>query len=83
MPEPGHWQGNNLIEVKKDCRKCRRTMALRANMNNTQEGVRIVRGGVFVPGIALQGADNPAGGHWVALSRTLSLGGDDTDFTAE
>ena len=39
--------------------------------------------GKYTLGIALHGADNPDGKHWVSLPLTLSFGGDDSDFTAE
>lgn len=39
--------------------------------------------GKYTLGIALNGADNPGGGHWVSLPMTLSLGGDETDFKAQ
>jgi hypothetical protein len=44
---------------------------------------------VFLPsvrysfGIALHGTGQWGARHWVSLPRTLSFGGDDTDFTAE
>ena len=41
------------------------------------------REGKYTLGIALNGADNPGGGHWVSLPMTLSLGGDETDFKAQ
>ena len=39
--------------------------------------------GKFTLGVALHGNSNPGGRHWVSLPMTLSLGGDDTDFTTE
>ena len=37
----------------------------------------------YTLGIALHGANNPGGQHWVSLPMTLSFRGFDTDFTAE
>ena len=39
--------------------------------------------GILTLGIALHGADNAGGAHWVSLPLTLSFGGDDTDLSAE
>jgi predicted CXXCH cytochrome family protein len=37
----------------------------------------------YTLGIALNGAANPGGRHWVSMPMTLSLGGDDTDFRVD
>lgn len=39
--------------------------------------------GKYTLGVALHGANNPAGQHWVSLPFTLSFSGDDTDFKVE
>jgi DmsE family decaheme c-type cytochrome len=39
--------------------------------------------GKYTLGVALNGAANPGGKHWVSLPLTLSFSGDDTDFRVE
>jgi hypothetical protein len=39
--------------------------------------------GKYTFGIALHGAVNPAGRHWVSLPLTMSFAGDETDFKVE
>jgi hypothetical protein len=72
-----------LISINKSYSDGRWKVALRRAMHNTEAGVSFSVGNKYTFGIALNGAANPAGKHWVSLPMTLSLGGDDTDFSAE
>ena len=78
-----NWQPQNLISINKSYSAGLWRIALRLDMNNTGEGVNLVPEGKYTFGIALNGANNPASGHWVSLPMTLSFGGDETEFTAE
>ena len=76
-------QPTNLISINKSYRDGHWQVALRRKMDNTMAGVSFSVGNKYTFGIALNGATNLAGKHWVSLPMTLSFGGDDTDFSAE
>ena len=77
------WQPAKLISINNNYVDGRWSMALKLQMADTGEGVRFVSDNKYTFGIAMNGANNPGGKHWVSLPMTLSFGGDDTDFTAE
>ncbi|MCB1710871.1 MAG: hypothetical protein KDI10_19365 [Halioglobus sp.] len=52
-------------------------------MNNTGMSKPFAPGGKYTFGVALHGAGNPGGKHWVSLPMTLSFDGDETDFKVE
>lgn len=72
-----------LISIKKSYDNGRWHVALKRLMDDTEGGVQFTVGSKYTFGIALNGARNPAAGHWVSLPMTLSFGGDGTDFTAK
>lgn len=72
-----------LIEVNKSYANGHWRVALRRKMDNTKAGLSFFPKNKYTFGIALNGAQNAAGGHWVSLPRTLSFAGDDTDYIAE
>ncbi len=73
----------DLIYINKTFRDGRWRVALRREMNHTESGVSFNAPDNYTFGIAIHGAGNPGGSHWVSLPLTLSFGGIDTDFTAE
>lgn len=77
------WQLTNLIQINKTYRDGRWVVELQRKMEDTAAGVNFDAGEKYTFGIALNGAKNSAGSHWVSLPMTLSFGRDDTDFTAE
>ena len=76
-------QDDNLTSIKKSYGNGRWSVVLRHKINNTGVGVGFVPEEKYTFGIALNGANNPAGKHWVSLPMTFSVGRDDTDFKAE
>lgn len=77
------WAPSKLIEIKASADTSTRTVVFTRMLGNTQTGLDFTPGEKYTLGVALGGADNPGAKHWVSLPMTLSLGGDDTDFTAE
>ena len=77
------WQAPKLISVNKNHDQGVWTVELRHSMGNTENRLNINQGRRYTVGIALNGEDNPGGKHWVSLPLTFSVGGIDTDFTAE
>ena len=77
------WQPADLIQINKSYSGGRWSMELKRKMQDTGAGVNFDSETKYTFGVALNGAENPAGLHWISLPMTLSFGGDDTDFTAE
>jgi hypothetical protein len=72
-----------LIQINKSHTKGHWTVALTAPLNNTNSLKPFTPDGKYTFGIALHGAVNPAGRHWVSLPLTMSFAGDETDFKVE
>ncbi|MCB1694920.1 MAG: NapC/NirT family cytochrome c [Pseudomonadales bacterium] len=77
------WQPGNLIQINKSYGQGQWTVAMTAPMNNTGLSKPFTLGGKYTFGVALHGAGNPGGKHWVSLPMTLSFDGDETDFKVE
>ena len=77
------WQDSNLISINKNFDQGRWIVELERTMGDNEIGLSILPGRRYTIGLALNGAGNPGGKHWVSLPITLSFGGNDTDFTAE
>lgn len=77
------WQPGNLIQINKSYGQGQWTVAMTAPMNNTGMSKPFAPGGKYTFGVALHGAGNPGGKHWVSLPMTLSFDGDETDFKVE
>ena len=77
------WQPSNLIQINKSHTKGHWTVALTAPLNNTNLLKPFTPDEKYTFGIALHGAVNPAGRHWVSLPLTMSFAGDETDFKVE
>ncbi len=77
------WQPSNLIQINKTYTNGYWTVALTVPLNNTISLKPFTPDGKYTFGIALHGAVNPAGRHWVSLPLTMSFAGDETDFKVE
>ena len=77
------WQKLNLIQINNNYAKGHWTVALKIPLNNTGSLKPVTADGKYTFGIALHGAANPGGRHWVSLPMTLSFTGDETDFKVE
>jgi predicted CXXCH cytochrome family protein len=77
------WQSKNLIQINKSYSDGAWNVAIRVPLNNTQSLHPFNREGKHTFGIALHGANNPGGRHWVSLPMTLDFAGDETDFKVE
>ncbi|MEE4143780.1 MAG: cytochrome c3 family protein [Halieaceae bacterium] len=78
-----NWQPGKLIQINKTYSNGHWTVALTAPLNNTNSLKPFTPDGKYTFGIALHGAVNPAGRHWVSLPLTMSFTGDETDFKVE
>lgn len=77
------WQPGNLIQINKSYTNGYWMVALTVPLNNTNSLKPFTPDGKYTFGIALHGAVNPAGRHWVSLPLTMSFAGDETDFKVE
>ncbi len=77
------WQSTDLIQINKNYVDGYWTVALTAPLNNTALLKPFTVDGRYTLGIALHGAANPGGKHWVSLPMSLSFSGDETDFKVE
>ncbi|MBP6701602.1 MAG: NapC/NirT family cytochrome c [Halioglobus sp.] len=77
------WQPSNLIQINKNYMDGWWTVALVTPLNNTASLKPFAPDGKYTFGVALHGAANPGGKHWVSLPMTLSFTGDETDFKVE
>ncbi|MCB1854054.1 MAG: NapC/NirT family cytochrome c [Halieaceae bacterium] len=77
------WLPGNLIQINKTHVDGRWTVELRAPLNNTGIGKPFTVDEKYTFGIALGGAGNPGGQHWVSLPLAFSFAGDETDFKVE
>jgi hypothetical protein len=72
-----------LIQINENYADGYWTVALTAPLNNTGLPKPFTPDGKYTLGIALHGAANPGGKHWVSLPMSLSFSGDETDFKVE
>jgi hypothetical protein len=77
------WQKTTLIQINKSYDEGYWTVALTAPLNDTASLKPFTPDGKYTFGIALHGAANPGGKHWVSLPMTLGFAGDETDFKVE
>jgi hypothetical protein len=77
------WQPTNLIQINESHKEGRWTVELVSPLNNTELMKPFSPEGKYTFGVALNGAGNPGGRHWVSLPVTLSFTGDETDFKVE
>lgn len=77
------WKATNLIQINKTYSNGQWTVALTVPLNNTNSPKPFTPDGKYTFGIALHGAVNSGGRHWVSLPLTMSFGGDETDFKVE
>lgn len=77
------WLPSNLIQIKESYMDGSWAVELRAPLNNTSINKPFSRDGKYTFGVALSGAGNPGGEHWVSLPMTFSFAGDETDFKVE
>lgn len=77
------WQASDLIHVNKRHDQGRWTVVLSRQLYDTGGSLVFLPSVRYSFGIALHGTGQSGARHWVSLPRTLSFGGDDTDFTAE
>ncbi len=80
---PPEWREDSPLSGSASYRDGRWQVTLRRPLAGG-DGLKAMRAdGTYTFGIALHGADNPGGRHWVSLPLTLGFQGDDTDFRAE
>jgi predicted CXXCH cytochrome family protein len=77
------WQATDLIQINKSYSDGRWRLELRRKMQDTGMMLGFDTNKRYTFGLALNGADNHGGNHWVSLPITLSFGGNNSDFTAE
>jgi hypothetical protein len=77
------WRATDLIQINKSYSDGRWRLELRRKMQDTSGTLGFDENKLYTFGLALNGADNHAGSHWVSLPMTLSFGGNNSDFTAE
>ena len=77
------WRTADLIQINKSYDRGWWTVVLRRSLRNTDGALSFTPAGKYTFGVALHGAGNPGGQHWVSLPLTLSFSGDETDFEVE
>ena len=77
------WETTNLIQINKTYKDGHWTVTLTAPLDDTKLLKPFTSEGKYTFGVALHGAGNPGGKHWVSLPMTLSFAGDETDFMVE
>jgi DmsE family decaheme c-type cytochrome len=82
--EDVHWQSAAPIRASTSYRNGQWTVKIRRAMKSQPaQLMQFDPDGKYTFGIALHGADNPGGKHWVSLPLTFSYSGDDTDFKVD
>ena len=76
------WHSDNRLRGTAKFDKGRWQVELRRALTGEPGSKSFTMEGKYTLGLALHGAENPGGKHWVSLPMTLSLGGDETDFKA-
>ena len=69
-----------MIQINKTYNEGRWTVALTVPLNNTVSYKSFTLDEKYTVGVALHGADNSGGKHWVSLPLTVSFTGDETNF---
>lgn len=77
------WEASDLMQVNKTYHEGHWRVVLRRRLDHSGSGLRFTTERKYTFGIALNGAENGGGKHWVSLPLTLSFGGEGTDFTAK
>lgn len=81
--EQVRWQPHAPIRASTKYENGRWTVNIRRSLSRQPEQlVTFDPETKYTFGVALHGADNPGGKHWVSLPLTVSYNGDDTDFKA-
>ena len=77
------WHESSLVRSTARFRDGRWQVTLRRPLQQLPGGLSFAHGRELTLGIALHGADNPGGKHWISLPMTFATNGINTDFKAE
>lgn len=77
------WHSDNRLRGTAKFDNGRWQVELRRALSGQPGSKSFTMEGKYTLGVALNGAENPGGKHWVSLPMTLSLTGDETDFKAQ
>lgn len=77
------WHPESLVKSTARFRDGRWQVTLRRPLKSLPGGLSFAPGRELTLGIALHGADNPGGKHWISLPMTFATDGINTDFKAD